>query len=111
MNTLAPVVRDTIGKYVVETCYCRDGKVLLRTPEIYPVNARDWHGPYGASVSGGTTRAGQCCATSETGAVVYVPAAQDTAETPDPGDVDPSSVECMVAEHVIVSATVVTPQL
>lgn len=46
MNTLAPVVRDTIGKNVVETCYCRDGKVLLRTPEIYPVNARDWHGPY-----------------------------------------------------------------
>ncbi|GAN63245.1 MULTISPECIES: hypothetical protein [Acetobacter] len=40
------VTRQTCGRYVVETCLRPDGAVFLRTPEIFPVNARNWHGPY-----------------------------------------------------------------
>ncbi|WP_291365171.1 hypothetical protein [Acetobacter sp. UBA5411] len=46
MTDAPPIMRRNIGRHVVETCARPDGTVLLRTPEIYPVNARDWHGPY-----------------------------------------------------------------
>ncbi|WP_183116171.1 hypothetical protein [Gluconacetobacter diazotrophicus] len=35
-----------IAGYKVETCVNRNGDVLIRTPDIFPVNARHWHGPY-----------------------------------------------------------------
>ncbi|NHN93532.1 hypothetical protein [Acetobacter sicerae] len=46
MKDLPSITRSNVGRHVVETCERPDGTVLLRTPEIYPVNARDWHGPY-----------------------------------------------------------------
>ncbi|MBV1838510.1 hypothetical protein [Acetobacter estunensis] len=46
MTDAPPIMRRKIGRYVVETCALPDGTVLLRTPEIYPLNARDWREPY-----------------------------------------------------------------
>jgi len=40
------IVTHSIAGTAVEICFRCAGDVLIRTPAIYPVNAREWHGPY-----------------------------------------------------------------
>ncbi|MBB2157919.1 hypothetical protein HLH33_16695 [Gluconacetobacter diazotrophicus] len=35
-----------VAGHKVESCVDRNGNILIRTPDILPVNARYWHGPY-----------------------------------------------------------------
>lgn len=39
-------VRHDIGGAVVEAVTAADGRWLYRCPEMYPVNARHWRGPF-----------------------------------------------------------------
>ncbi|MCE2576720.1 hypothetical protein [Komagataeibacter sp. FNDCR2] len=41
---------EMIAGYRLEIATVRDG-VLIRTPGIFPVNAREWHGPYADEVA------------------------------------------------------------
>lgn len=38
--------RHEIGSTVIETVTAMDGHWLYRCPELYPVNARHWRGPF-----------------------------------------------------------------
>ena len=43
--------RHAIGKTILETVRRTDGWWLYRCPEIFPVNARHWRGPFGTETA------------------------------------------------------------